>query len=189
MYIIANNKTKVTLEVSGIYKGGDPDDNMILSIHNIDPSWTVDDYSIFRYTDVNIYDKIKKKGFVYELVWSGETITGVDFDIPSAKKYIDMKVDKDIVSSDIDDIVVITLTLYEHDETTIISSFNGDITLKMLRPTENQRGVEEVDVDFTFVNGVCIYNFSEELIGYWYIPSYQMLSYRIDKEIIIQVVP
>ena len=196
MYIVANNKTKVVLEESGIYKGVEPSDTIIVAIHNTDPTWSVDDYSVFRYTDLDIYEKIKRQGYTYELTWSGLTIAGFNFDIPSAKKIIDIQFDKDIINYNTAEYITLTLKMYMPDGITLDTSFNGDVTLKVISPYEryeieaasSPEVQKEYDIVFTFINGVCKYKFYGYTIGEWVIPRYTMISYRLKDDFYAEVV-
>lgn len=192
MYIVANKITKDILDISGKYRGPEPDDAAVVASVNTegDPDT---DFSIFRTTDNDIYHKIKLLGDAFELTWSGSLITGVNFDVTSNKIYMSMEFDKDTINADLIDHSNITITMYESDKVTPHTEFNGTMAIPIIGPAvlkaDGTRTPETFHIGFDFINGISNYKFFGHEVGCWRCPAYSDGQYIFLEEKIIEVVP
>jgi hypothetical protein len=192
MYIVANNITKEVLDISGKYNGPEPDDTAVIASVNTE-SKPESEFSIFRTFDEKIYEDIKIHGESFEPIWDGATITGLDFDVPDQKIFMDMQFDKTIIQSDMIDHVNVTITMYEYDMETPHTDFNGILPLTIIGPPvllqDGSRSPETLQIGFEFVNGVSHYKFFGYEVGEWHAPAYTDGQYVLMEDKLLEVVP
>jgi hypothetical protein len=158
--IIANKETATeVLERSGnVYKDS-PTIQTILD-NMVDKHGGVDaDYSVYDIDDTsNDADRIFKQQAVYDLEWTGDVVTGIDFTTYDSWNQMDVSASKSTILANGTDTSVITFTMYESDGTTVDTSFSSPIDICIIEYTDI--GKEENLTELDFTAGVATINFT-----------------------------
>ena len=191
MYIVGKisdkgTATEITNQCGCIYSSQPPSTAIIL--HNIVDLYggSVSDYTLYDIDDdSNDATRIFHEGALYDLVWTGDGITGVDFSEYDSWKWLDITCDKTEIVGDGVDTATLTLTVYETDKVTVDTTYNQtiDLAVKESLPSSTENYTTQV----IFVSGVSTIIFVRLNAGVWVFPGIHDVvnKLRIDRKSVV----
>jgi len=167
MYIVGNISTGELVERCGsIYKSAYPSEATILANVADRNGGSTSDYAVYFVTPgSNDAERIFHDNDLFEITWSGDTITGVDFTTYDTWKWIGVETDKLSIKPDNTEKAIVTYTMYKPDGVTVDKAFNGTLSLDTMEglPSETVKHVEQL----TFESGIATLEFKSSTEADW----------------------
>lgn len=123
------------------------------------------DYDIFTMNDSTAKARRFAKGDDWSAVWTGNTITDIDFTAEDNKKWLDVTASKNEIEADNTDGNLITINMLVPDKSGIDTSFTGRVNIMCRTPAGVNR------IRFGFTNGVATKTIRTDKAGDWRIPA------------------
>lgn len=161
MFILANNKTKDIIKVSGMYDGLTAGQQITLRQRvlekAVDTGILLADLEYYYIADSNNPISICQRilsGQSYNVNWTNGNITGIDFSAEDTKGYIKFETNKNSIKGDGIDTATITLTVYLADKITV-----KNVTVNKLVPVKIPGAVISAQMQIT--NGIGMLTFKK----------------------------
>lgn len=171
MFIVGKKSDQTILHVSGTYQPNDPSDDVILTNVKNKHGGVDSDYSILHLDNSGISALRILNGDEYDVVWSdvspdGE-ISDVDFTTEDNKKFVKVSIDKNEIDGDGIDEAVLTVEIWQSDQSGIATNINTDVSLPVITP--DRKGI--VYTPISIINGVGTININTTIYGRWTFPG------------------
>ena len=149
MFAVGKVSDKTLATISGTYGSGDPPDVAILANVIADFGGVAADYSILHISDTSAKAKRVMEGDDFDLVWTGNVLTDLDFaSREDTKRWIDVGVSKASILADNTDSLTLTLGIWKADKTGLATNQSTTVDL----PVSTPLGI--CLIRCVFVNGV-----------------------------------
>lgn len=130
------------------------------------------DYYVYSVDESNTDAVRIKNGDEWVAVWTGDVITGVDFSIEDAKKWIDVSVDKLTFSADNKEVVLVKASILLADKSDVDTSFDTNVDIPIKSSDSSYK------IRFKFISGKASRAIKTSMAGTWKFPLSKVPGYR-----------
>jgi len=167
MYIVAKIADHSIVKVTGVYYDKPPSENILLDNIVKEFGGATGDYAVLNVDDKSTDALQISKNWSFTLIWSGDTITGIDFTAETAKKWIEFfnTSDQSTIEANDREAILLGANVLLDDGLTIDNTFNDFVDVPITTPSTS------TFMRFYFVKGKSSKSFKTDIYGQWTLPS------------------
>ncbi len=180
MFIVGHRETKKLVQLSGLYHSANPSEEIILKNMVTQFGGGAQDYSVHFIEDESPLAQELLLPVKFNLVWTGQDVTGVDMTPERQKSVLKVTADQDVLI--IGESIVFTGTLYDKDM--IKLPYSGQDVIEIGTP------YGKLKIRVTFDDGKCIHKFTPRDYGTYSVPldSQFCNDYKVAEQCIFEII-